>query len=222
MRMAADDEIDIDEIRVVHDHGGAEVHLPFRHSTREYPEWPLARLAHTHESLARQVARTLMSIEPTDQAAIDGVYVGWTVPLDYHSVHDLLRELHQPPYDVVPKPSLHEVIQYHWQWLLALMMCIAVLAISLGIGVVRNRQLRHTKASPPLDVGGPAPHRRGPQRAGADVPRHLRERQRQHRAGGRDRRHHVWNSAAETTFGWSSEETIGQTGPLGPRARALP
>ncbi|MBN2705866.1 MAG: PhnD/SsuA/transferrin family substrate-binding protein, partial [Deltaproteobacteria bacterium] len=52
--MAQEGLIDLMRLKVVHEHGGGDVHLPFAHSTRGYPEWPLAALAHTDSALVNR------------------------------------------------------------------------------------------------------------------------------------------------------------------------
>jgi two-component system sensor histidine kinase/response regulator len=146
-RMVAEGRLEMDDVQVLHDHGGGTVHLPFVHSTRDYPEWPFARLAGTSESLAEEVARSLMTMRRTDPAAQAGGYAGWTIPLNYQEVHDLLRELRQPPYDVIERPGLAETLREYWPWLSALLLCLIGMAVALGIGTARNRQLRQTRNS---------------------------------------------------------------------------
>jgi two-component system sensor histidine kinase/response regulator len=146
-RMAGEGRIDIDGIKVLHDHGGGDVHFPFVHSTRGYPEWPFARLAGTSESLAEEVARSLMTMRRTDPAAQAGGYAGWTIPLNYQEVHDLLRELRQPPYDVIERPGLAETLREYWPWLTALILCLIGMAVALAVGMIRNRQLRQARNS---------------------------------------------------------------------------
>lgn len=85
--------------------------LPCRVSSRLYPDWPFARLAHTPRELARRVAAVLLTMPPTDGR-------GWTASLDYTAVHELFRALHIGPYPRTP-PSLHDLVEEYWQWLVA-------------------------------------------------------------------------------------------------------
>jgi two-component system sensor histidine kinase TtrS len=54
-----------------------------------------------------------------DPAAIAGSYAGWTIPLDYQPVHDLLHELLLPPYQHPDTFTLLDVLQRYWAWLLS-------------------------------------------------------------------------------------------------------
>ncbi|SMF17114.1 two-component system, LuxR family, sensor histidine kinase TtrS [Azospirillum oryzae] len=83
--------------------------LPCRVSSRLYPDWPFARLAHTPRDLARRVAAALLTMPETEGPT-------WTASLDYTSVHELFRTLHIGPYPKTP-PTLEEVLKENWQWL---------------------------------------------------------------------------------------------------------
>lgn len=57
--------------------------LPLVHSTRLYPDWPLARLAHTNPQLCEKVAMALLSM-PMDHPACQAAgHAGWTTPESY-------------------------------------------------------------------------------------------------------------------------------------------
>ena len=68
--------------------------FPFVVSTRLYPEWPFAKLASTSETLADKVLVALLEMPSNSQAAKDANIAGWTIALDYNSVHKMLEELH--------------------------------------------------------------------------------------------------------------------------------
>jgi len=55
-RMHLEEKINRDDFFAIHEHGGANEHLPFLHSSREYPEWPMAKIKHTPDQLAEKVA----------------------------------------------------------------------------------------------------------------------------------------------------------------------
>jgi len=68
------------------------------HSTPLYPEWPFSMLPDTDKQLGRRVAFALMSMKPTDAAAVKAGIVGWTIPQNYQPVRQVLHSLHLPPY----------------------------------------------------------------------------------------------------------------------------
>ena len=83
-----------------------------RISTRLYPDWPFAKLAHTPEPLAKQVAQALLSMPAGENGQ------SWTVPVDYQSVHDLYRALKLGPYQALGPRGLTEMLWEYRHWLI--------------------------------------------------------------------------------------------------------
>ncbi len=90
--------------------------FPYLTTTKVYPEWPFARLKHTDRELSQKVAIALMQMSPTSKAARIGEYAGWTVPLDYRSVHDLFRDLKIGPYKGLGELTFASFLQKYWMW----------------------------------------------------------------------------------------------------------
>ncbi|MBC8453905.1 GHKL domain-containing protein, partial [PVC group bacterium] len=67
---------------------------------------------------------------------------GWTIPLNYQTVHQCLKKLHISPYNEFGKVTFSTVLKQYWYWLLgAIILVIAI--ILFGIYVSRlNRKLR--------------------------------------------------------------------------------
>ncbi|MBP2300512.1 sensor histidine kinase [Azospirillum picis] len=105
-------------------------------STDLYPDWPLARLASTPETLAKAVAVALFQMPANDPAAAAGGYAGWTVPLDYQPVHALFRSLRIGPYRYLRELSLVDIAREHWQWL-------AVAALALLWWAIHSLRVEH-------------------------------------------------------------------------------
>ena len=125
-RMQADGEIALDDFRIINPQRTPG--FPLVHSTRLYPEWPFSKVQHTPNQLAGQVAVLLSEMPEHHSAALSGNYAGWSIPLDYQPVHDLLRELRLPPYAEGQSFTLAELWQYYWGWLLGG----ALLLLSMG------------------------------------------------------------------------------------------
>jgi two-component system sensor histidine kinase TtrS len=107
--MAAEGRVQTGEFRVL-----AAQSLPTpgcQISTRLYPDWPFAKLAGTSDALAKQVAQALLSMP----AGADGQ--SWTVPVDYHSVHDLYRILKLGPYQALARRGLSDLLWQYRHWL---------------------------------------------------------------------------------------------------------
>jgi two-component system sensor histidine kinase TtrS len=159
-RMAAEGTIDLDKIRLLDVPETRMATFPFLHNTRLYPEWPFAKLAHTPYGTAEKVATALLVMSSDEQAARAAGCSGWTVPLSYGGVHELLRELGLPPYEPDTGPTWRVVLyQYRYQIISGAIVLLAswlLLAYILRINrriqvsrdesIVLNEQLRQKMA----------------------------------------------------------------------------
>ena len=153
-RMAAEGSIRLEDFRVIHEHGG-DIHtgsrkhevedLPFLHSTRPYPEWPLAKVAHTSDGLAEEVAVALLKMRPDSPAAKAALCAGWTIPLTYQSVRDCLRELRVDPYEHFGEVTFGEAARQHWHWTAISALFVAVLALATTCALRANRGLARVR-----------------------------------------------------------------------------
>ncbi|UCG17566.1 MAG: PhnD/SsuA/transferrin family substrate-binding protein [Phycisphaerales bacterium] len=153
-RMALEGVIELDDFHVLHDHslhhdrlGDDHGHLPFAHSTRAYPEWPLAKAKHTSDNLSEQVAVALLSMSPDSRAARAARCAGWTVPLNYQPVHDCLRELRMGPYKDYGKITPGDVLSRYWPWITADATLLALMAAVIVWAVRLNRKLSRTQSA---------------------------------------------------------------------------
>jgi len=119
IRMHAEGKINLQNFYVVHEHGGKTVDSPpFPHSTRGYPEWPMAELKHTPNELAEKVAIALLEMPADSPAAIAAECGGWTIPMNYQPIHECLKYLKVGPYKDFGKITLADVIKKYWYWFL--------------------------------------------------------------------------------------------------------
>lgn len=121
-RMQDEGLIKMSEFRIIGEHKhmepGEHANFPLVHSTSLYPEWPFSKVRHTSNLLASRVSIALAEMPEEHPAAVAGNYAGWTIPLDYQPVHDLLRELMLPPYQSTNRFTLLDVMSRYWAWLL--------------------------------------------------------------------------------------------------------
>ena len=89
-RMADEGAIDLAALRVINK---VADDFPFAHSTRLYPEWPLAACKGTDPAVAAQVAEALEAMQPGDTAAQAAKVAGWAAPADYSSVVECLTAI---------------------------------------------------------------------------------------------------------------------------------
>ncbi|MCB1182510.1 PhnD/SsuA/transferrin family substrate-binding protein [bacterium] len=137
-RMALEGKIDAEAFRIINEHHDDPEEVHFRHSTPHYPEWPLARAAHTSDRLAKQVATALLSMPADDPAAVAARCTGWSPPQNYQAVRECLKELRFPPYEDYGRVSFAAAVRKIGLWLGGLLLAAAV----SGHFVVRNARLR--------------------------------------------------------------------------------
>jgi two-component system, LuxR family, sensor histidine kinase TtrS len=141
-RMVDEGTIDISRIRLLKVPDTGMSSFPFLHNTRLYPEWPFAKLAHTPYGVAEKVATALLAMSSDDPAARAAGCSGWTVPLSYGGVHELLRELSLPPYQPSDGPGWRDVLhQYRYQVIAGVALLLASWLL-IGYILRMNRRLR--------------------------------------------------------------------------------
>ncbi len=128
-RMQTEGLIDENQVRVLHQRKTNE-YVPFVRSTALYPEWPIAKLPHLHESLAQDVAAALIGMSAEDKAAKAAHIAGWTIPKTYQIVHDCLKQLQIGPYENFGKVTLQQLFHHYWALFL-----LGILFITGAIGV---------------------------------------------------------------------------------------
>ncbi|MBC8096647.1 MAG: PAS domain-containing protein, partial [Akkermansiaceae bacterium] len=145
-RIAEQKGINLSEFRVLNPQPQTPA-FPFLRSTRLYPEWPFAALKNTNVELAQKVAIALLQMPPDSPAAKAADCAGWTVPLEYAAVHDLMLELHTGPYKQQKSVPLSQVLRQYRTWVLlglaALIALIVVIVYVLGL----NRKLDRLRAN---------------------------------------------------------------------------
>ena len=119
--------------------------FPLPHSTSLYPEWPFSKLHHTSNDLAQRVAVALLAMSELEPAVQWGEYAGWTIPLEYQPVHDLLKDLQLSPYDNIKAFTLTDVIKKYFAWLVIITLFIIVL-VAMTLFIYRlHRKLEESK-----------------------------------------------------------------------------
>lgn len=114
-------------------------------STRQYPEWPVAALKQTPRPLAAQVTQALLALTPDHPAAQVARIAGWTVPLDYSSVRELMQVLQIGPYEVLRRHSLAGMLRQNLAWVISGGLLLAFLIGLTGYISRTNHRLRETE-----------------------------------------------------------------------------
>ena len=118
--------------------------FPYLLSTPLYPDWAFAGLRHTPETLAQRVTIALLKMSPGDAAASAGGYAEWTIPLDYHSVQQLMMELRVGPYRNYGKLTYLDLLKQYGGWISAALLIILALAAAYAYVLRLNRKLSST------------------------------------------------------------------------------
>jgi phosphate/phosphite/phosphonate ABC transporter binding protein len=124
---------------------GDKGQFPFLASTRLYPEWAFAKLAGTPADVANRVSVALLDMSPDDPAAVFSDSAGWTYPLNYQPVRELMMELKIGYYRDFGKTGFLEIIKRYWVETLIGAILFVVVAFSAVTLVILNKQLTKTR-----------------------------------------------------------------------------
>jgi len=117
-----------------------------KHSTRLYPEWPFSKLQHTSIRLAENVATLLMNLHKKPGTRNnDNLHNMWSIPLEYQPVHELLKDLHLPPYEYIGQFTLMDALKKYHYWILFDLVFICILAAMTMLVIRLNRELKISK-----------------------------------------------------------------------------
>jgi PAS domain S-box-containing protein len=148
IRMHTEGKINLEDFYVPHEHGEKSVDCPpFPHSTRGYPEWPMAKVKDTPDELAEKIAIALIEMPSDSPAAIAAKCGGWTIPMNYQPVHECLRYLKVGPYKDLGKITIADVIRVYWPWILFVtVLFLVITGFSIKILILnRNIKASHIK-----------------------------------------------------------------------------
>jgi len=140
--LSAEGKIDLDDFYIFPNLSPNAEPTPYFCSTREYPEWPMAKVQHTPDELAEQVAVALLQMRPDSEAAMAAGCEGWTIPLNYQPVRDCLKALRVGPYEDVGKITFADVLRNYGYWIFFACMAFCILAFFTAEVVKLNRRLK--------------------------------------------------------------------------------
>jgi len=147
--LAQEGKIDLSALKIIQPKNSPT--LPFAVSTRLYPEWPVAALAHVDEDLARQVTVALLSLQPYHPSARAAGLHGFTNAASYAGVDAALRTLRAAPYDAAPEFTIYDFWKKYTTWIVALgVLLLSLLSASAWI-LLQSRDL-HSSRRRALDL----------------------------------------------------------------------
>ncbi len=115
-------------------------------TTREYPNWPMAKVRHTPDQMAEKVVLALLQTQPDSPAAKAAGSAGWTIPLNYQPVHECLKLLRIGPYQDLDKISLEDVLNKYGPFFLFALVAFCLLAALFVLALALNRRIKASHA----------------------------------------------------------------------------
>jgi diguanylate cyclase (GGDEF)-like protein/PAS domain S-box-containing protein len=117
--LSRNNKLDMSKLKVINQITNTK--YPFLLSTKLYPEWPFSSMPHIDTITIKEVSSALMSMQPSDDAALKGGYYGWSTPQEYKVVRDLLYSLNLPPYEKKMDFTLNDISVKYSDYILILM-----------------------------------------------------------------------------------------------------
>jgi two-component system, cell cycle sensor histidine kinase and response regulator CckA len=118
--------------------GGRDPRYPATISTELYPEEAFAVVGAVPETLVSQIEIALLAIEPDSAVARAATVAGFTAPLSYAPVQQLMEELRLRPFESYGRLGFRQALEQHWPKVL---MALLGFLLVLGWALVRTRQL---------------------------------------------------------------------------------
>jgi two-component system sensor histidine kinase/response regulator len=152
--LSAEGKIDLNDFYVFPRIHAEDGHAPYFCTTREYPDWPMAKVRHTSDELAEKVAVALLQMPPDSPAALAAGCAGWTIPLNYQPVHDCLKVLNIGPYKDLGKITVTDVLKTYGHWIIFACAAFCILTAFTGVIMKLNRRIRasHVRLQVEMDL----------------------------------------------------------------------
>ena len=140
-RMHQSGQINIDNFKILNPKKYNQFNQ--RLSTALYPEWPFSAARHVPYELSQRVALALFDMKQNSVAAQSAMIQGWTAPLDYQPVHELMRNLKVGPYKNLGKVSVQDIFKDYWIWIasVAAIFLSMITIISYIVGLNRKNSI---------------------------------------------------------------------------------
>ncbi|MCK9337465.1 MAG: EAL domain-containing protein [Arcobacteraceae bacterium] len=117
--LSSDNKLDLSKLKVINQI--PDTKYPFSLSTKLYPEWPFSSMPHIDSITIKEVASALMNMPSSNEAAVSGGYSGWSTPLEYKVVRELLASLNLPPYERRMDFTLNDISVKYSNYILMLL-----------------------------------------------------------------------------------------------------
>jgi two-component system sensor histidine kinase TtrS len=128
--LAAKNDLNLTDLRILVPDGTGiqqpKADFPLLNSTRLYPEWAFAKLNKTSPALAMKVAIALLGMDVKEPSAVAANCGGWSYPLNYQEVHNLMKELRIGHYKYFGLVEFRDVIRQYWAGIITALMIFAL------------------------------------------------------------------------------------------------
>jgi signal transduction histidine kinase/DNA-binding response OmpR family regulator/HPt (histidine-containing phosphotransfer) domain-containing protein len=120
----------------------SESQTPYLCTTREYPDWPMAKAKDTPDELAEKVTVALLQMKVDSPAALAAGCAGWTIPLSYQPVMECMMELRVGPYKDLGRITIRNLLRDHWPWVLVSLLVFGSHVAFTGLILKLNRKIK--------------------------------------------------------------------------------
>ncbi len=125
----------------------SQLQTPYLCTTREYPDWPMAKAKETKADLAEKVAVALLQMKADSPTAVAAGYAGWTIPLNYQSVMELMMALRVGPYRDLGRVTMGNILHEYGPWVLFCCIVFCTHIIFTGLVLKLNRRIKASHRS---------------------------------------------------------------------------
>ncbi len=120
---------------------------PYLCTTREYPDWPMAKMKNTPDELAEKVAIALLQMRADSPAALAAGCAGWTIPHNYQPVTELMMALRLGIYKDLGKVTITDILLNYGPWLIVAFIFFCSHLAFTGLVVKLNRRIKASHLS---------------------------------------------------------------------------
>ena len=126
---------------------GQDEPTPYLCTTREYPDWPMAKMKNTPDELAEKVAVALLQMRTDSPAALAAGCAGWTIPLNYQPVTELMMALRLGIYKDLGKVTITDILLNYGPWLIVAFIFFCSHLAFTALVVKLNRRIKASHLS---------------------------------------------------------------------------
>jgi signal transduction histidine kinase/CheY-like chemotaxis protein/ABC-type phosphate/phosphonate transport system substrate-binding protein len=145
--MSAEGKINLQDFFVFPRLYDRESQTPYLCTTREYPDWPMAKAKETPDELAEKVTVALLQMKIDSPAARAADCAGWTIPHSYLPVMECMMELRVGPYKDLGKVTMRNILRDYGPWVLFSFLVFCSLIAFTGLVLRLNRKIKASHLS---------------------------------------------------------------------------